>query len=109
MCIAGLGRILTKTRSSIWAVRLPFSQRICNKYREAYTFLIRRRLLWLNMQTYINQNPLKMKLHCTIEKNYCSIYATLVKLINSRHVIGKVFLPEAELAAITGHFIRWAP
>ena len=61
MYIAGLGRILTKTRSSIWAVRLPFSRRICNKYREAYTFSIRRRLLGLNMQTYINENPLKMK------------------------------------------------
>lgn len=59
MCIAGLGRILTKTRSSIWAVRLPFSRRICNKDREAYTFSIRRRLLGLNMQNVYKPKSLE--------------------------------------------------
>lgn len=73
MCIAGLGRILAKTRSSIWAVRLPFSRLICNKYREAYTFAIRQRLIGLNMQTYINQNPLKKKYGSTVQSKKTTV------------------------------------
>jgi len=100
MCIARLGSILAKTRSSIWAVPLPFSRRIRHKYLEAYTFSIRRRLLGLNMQNVYRPKSLE---------NEIALYNRKKKIINSRHVKSKVFLLEAELAAITGHFIRWAP
>ena len=109
MCIARQGSILAKTGSSIWAVPHPFSRRIRHKYLEAYTFSIRRRLLGLNMQNVYKPKSLKNKIALYNRKNYSSIDATLVRLIYSRHFICKVFLLEAELAAITGHFIRCSP